>query len=256
MGSHRLPGTILAPLGERPLLAHIRERLRSARVDDWWLATSFDPADDVTESWGFELGLRVHRGHPTDVRARFAAIARETDADWILRVRADAPFVDAPLVDALLDGRDASEAAKQSDWLRIGGSSCPDAAAGLPAGYCAELGRAEALAGTSQHRAEPEEPASLRGPRELGLGLGLGLTRSAIEIPAPAHWPARPQWRWTIDSYEDLAMARSAFRVFGRDAPTIDYPAMVEQIDAHPEIAALNVRRGPDPAEWERTGRT
>jgi spore coat polysaccharide biosynthesis protein SpsF (cytidylyltransferase family) len=251
MGSHRLPGTILAPLGERPLLAHIRERLRSARVDDWWLATSFEPADDVTEAWGFELGLRVHRGDPKDLRSRFAAIARETDADWILRVRADAPFVDAPLVDALLDGRDASEAAKQSDWLRIGGSSPPDAATGLPVGYCVELLRAGALGRTSRHLSDLDEPASIRGPREQesGLGLGLGLISSAIEIPAPAHWPSRPQWRWTIDSYEDLAMARSAFRVFGRHAPTIDYPAMVEQIEAHPEIAALNIRRGPDPAE-------
>jgi len=50
----------------------------------------------------------------------------------------------------------------------------------------------------------------------------------------------RPDWRWTVDTYEDLAMARSAFRLFGSDAATIDYPAMVERLDRHPEITAMN----------------
>lgn len=35
-------------------------------------------------------------------------------------------------------------------------------------------------------------------------------------------------------------MARSAFRLFGEDALTIDYPSMVERLDAHPEIIGMN----------------
>jgi CTP:molybdopterin cytidylyltransferase MocA len=50
MGSERLPGKILAPLGGRPLLAQLCSRIRPARVDEWWLATTSDPADDVTEA--------------------------------------------------------------------------------------------------------------------------------------------------------------------------------------------------------------
>jgi hypothetical protein len=35
-------------------------------------------------------------------------------------------------------------------------------------------------------------------------------------------------------------MARSAFRVFGLETATIDYPTMVARLDEHPEIAAMN----------------
>ena len=88
MGSDRLPGKILAPLSGRPVLGLIADRLRNARVDEWWLATSDHPADDVTEAWGFELGLRVFRGHPTEVLSRLVAIGEETGADWLVRATA------------------------------------------------------------------------------------------------------------------------------------------------------------------------
>ena len=58
--------------------------------------------------------------------------------------------------------------------------------------------------------------------------------------PPPGDWPHRPDWRWTVDTYEDLAMARSAFRVFGAEAASIDYPAMVARLDVHPEITGMN----------------
>ena len=119
MGSERLPGKILAPLGGRPLLAQLCARIRPARVDEWWLATSSEPADDVTEAWGFELGLRVFRGDPTDVLSRFLTIGREAGADWIVRVSAENPFLDAGLVDRLLDARDDSEEAKSADAIRL-----------------------------------------------------------------------------------------------------------------------------------------
>ena len=71
MGSERLPGKILAPLEGRSILSLLVDRLRAARVNEWWLATSDDSADDVTEAWGFELGLRVFRGHPTEVLSSY-----------------------------------------------------------------------------------------------------------------------------------------------------------------------------------------
>ena len=44
MGSERLPGKILAPIQGRPILGLIADRLRAARVDEWWLATSEAPS--------------------------------------------------------------------------------------------------------------------------------------------------------------------------------------------------------------------
>jgi spore coat polysaccharide biosynthesis protein SpsF len=61
LGSSRLPGKILAPLAGRPLLAVLASRLASARVDEWWLATTHERDDDVTAAWGEELGLHVRQ---------------------------------------------------------------------------------------------------------------------------------------------------------------------------------------------------
>ena len=231
MRSERLPGKILSPLCGRPLLALLATRVARARVDEWWLATTSDAADDVTEAWGFELGLRVYRGHPTDVLSRFLAVADETGAEWLVRATADNPFVDAPVVDALIAARAADTDAKREDAAAI---EAYRPAPGRPLGYGVELVRAEALRRASadipahqpHHRAHVTSWLSLNGRIELA--------------PLPADWPARPDWRWTVDTYEDLAMARSAFRLFGSEAATIDYPAMVRLLDGVPEIAAMN----------------
>lgn len=59
------------------MLAQLCARIRPAGMDERWLAPTSDPADDVTEAWGFELGLRVFRGDRTDVLSRFLTIGAE-----------------------------------------------------------------------------------------------------------------------------------------------------------------------------------
>lgn len=231
MRSERLPGKILSPLCGRPLLALLVTRIARARVNEWWLATTSDAADDVTEAWGFELGLRVYRGHATDVLSRFLAVADETGADWLVRATADNPFVDAPLVDALIDARDGladakTAEAKAIEILRPGG--------GRPVGYGIELVQTEAL-----RRASTAIPANQPHHR-AHVTSWLTLHGRIESVAPPRDWPERAGWRWTVDTYEDLAMARSAFRLFGSEAATIDYPAMVRLLDGVPEIAAMN----------------
>ena len=240
ISSERLPGKILCPLGGRAALDVLANRLSKARVDEWWLATTGDPADDVTEAWGFELGLRVFRGHATDVLSRFTTIAAETGADWLVRVTADNPFLDERCVDLLVDARDSSECAKQSDLLLLHGGLLVEDEDGhkpaprLPIGYGVELVRSDALAVAA--REIPEDEPHHR----VHVTSWLAANANNHAIPTPLDWPDRRDWRWTIDTYEDLAMARSAFRLFGEDALTIDYPSMVERLDAHPEITGMN----------------
>jgi spore coat polysaccharide biosynthesis protein SpsF len=223
MSSNRLPGRLLAPLGGRPLLAQLRARIAAARVEDWWLATTREPADDVTEAWGFELGLRVFRGDGSDASTRIATLAREARAEWILRVSADHPFLDARLLDHLLDARDDTEENKHADLLLYDH--------GLPLGYEARLLRRRALEDALR---DGRIRARVRGTSSLANHVPVA------HVPMPSGWPARPAWRWTIDTYQDLAMARSAFRLFGIEAATIDYPSMVACLDLHPEITDMN----------------
>jgi spore coat polysaccharide biosynthesis protein SpsF (cytidylyltransferase family) len=246
MASGRLPGKILAPLADRPLLEQLHARIARSRIDEWWLVTSSDPSDDVTEAWGFELGLRVHRGRGGDVLSRFAAIGAESRADWIVRVLADHPFIDALLIDVLLDTRDSNLEAKHADLLqhRNGFGVAEEASRGavptltpkLPLGYDVQLIRGAALERAARER------ASTPIHQRAHLTSWFAATGNVYDVPAPAGWPDRGDWRWTLETYQDLAMARSAFRLFGSAASTIEYPAMVAMLDTHPEITGMNAQ--------------
>lgn len=222
-GSTRLPGKILAPLAGRPLLGVLAARLAPARVDEWWLATTRRREDDVTACWGAALGWRVLRGSETDVLSRFAAIERTCRPDWIVRITADDPFTDAAIVDRLL-----VEAAAAPPAVAL-----VEAAGGvLPLGYAPQVARGEAVRAADEAARAPHDRAHVL------TWIAARVPRRAA--PLPPAWPARPAWRWTVDTADDLAMAQGAFALFAGAWAEIDYPAMVRVLDARPEIAARN----------------
>ena len=103
MGSTRLPGKVLKPVAGRPLLWHIVHRLkRSQFIEQIAITTSTHPRDDAIVEWGRENEVIVLRGPEDDVLARFARAAEMLDADVIVRVSSDAPFIDAGFVDHLV----------------------------------------------------------------------------------------------------------------------------------------------------------
>ncbi|MEB2344422.1 MAG: NTP transferase domain-containing protein [Deltaproteobacteria bacterium] len=222
-GSTRLPNKVLAPLAGRPLLALLAARLAPARIDEWWLATTAGPDDDVTARWGEALGWHVQRGAVEDVLSRFAEIARARRPAWIVRITADDPFTDAAIVDHLLAG-----AAVQPPSVAL-----VEAAGGvLPLGYAPQVARGAAVLAADAGATEAHDRAHVltwlaaRGARHA--------------VPLPPAWPARPTWRWTVDTPADLTMAQGAFAAFGAQAVTIDYPAMVRALDARPALVAGN----------------
>ncbi len=103
MGSTRLPGKVLKPIAGKPLLWHIVHRLRGCHLlEDIAVATSVNPADEAIVEWCNQEGVTVVRGPEDDVLARFAQAAEKLDADIIVRVSSDAPFIDAGFVDHLV----------------------------------------------------------------------------------------------------------------------------------------------------------
>jgi spore coat polysaccharide biosynthesis protein SpsF len=103
MGSARLPGKVLKPIAGKPLLWHIVDQLkRSQFIEQIAIATSINPHDDAIVEWARENGVAVIRGPEDNVLARFARAAEILDADVIVRVSSDAPFIDAGFVDHLI----------------------------------------------------------------------------------------------------------------------------------------------------------
>jgi spore coat polysaccharide biosynthesis protein SpsF (cytidylyltransferase family) len=169
------------------------------------------------------------------VLSRFTAIIREREPERIVRVTADNPFVSGEAVDLLLDAREHAD----KDRTLIEFATSENGARLLPLGFGLQIARADAVV-TSESEipdAEPHHRAHVlswfaqHGDREPG---------DVKCCPIPGHWPARPQWRWTVDTFEDLTMARAAFEVFASGAVEITYPEMVACLDDCPDITSHN----------------
>ncbi|MEY4400945.1 MAG: hypothetical protein RL072_810 [Actinomycetota bacterium] len=103
LGSQRFPEKMLADLGGHSLLEWVVARVRrSTLIDRVVVATTEQTLDDRLAAECANLGAEVMRGPTDDVLARFVQAIHADDADTVVRVCADNPFIDPVCVDQLV----------------------------------------------------------------------------------------------------------------------------------------------------------
>jgi spore coat polysaccharide biosynthesis protein SpsF len=143
MGSTRLPGKSLLPLGGSTLVEQAMARLALLPADARVLATDHASAlalAPAAERRGYELLV----GSAEDVLSRYCAAIRRFGIDLVLRATGDNPLVSQELA-ALLIERRASFPSDYAGYL------------GMPTGMGAELVSAEALLRAEAEAREPRE---------------------------------------------------------------------------------------------------
>jgi spore coat polysaccharide biosynthesis protein SpsF len=131
MGSNRLPGKSLLPLGGSSLVEQAMARLALVEADVRVLATDEASAGTLApaaERRGFELLV----GPAEDVLARYCLAIRRFSPDLVIRATGDNPLVSHELASLLVERRKASP----SDYAGF---------RGIPVGMGVELVAAEAL---------------------------------------------------------------------------------------------------------------
>jgi spore coat polysaccharide biosynthesis protein SpsF len=243
MSSSRLPGKVLMPLvGTTSMLELIVKRLANANVDDWWIATTSLAKDDPIAELATRLGLRVQRGNEDDVLSRFVDILRTAEAEWVVRITADCPLVDAVVTDMLVE-LSASAPAGVEVISQAFDDPAEEHLRWAPLGYVPEIARADAVM-----RAASEIPASQPYHRAHVL---TWLYREAAfqAMPRPASWPAHPEWRWTVDTHEDLAFIRAFLDRLGPAVGSAGYLELGDVLTTSPELLAINAQVRPKPME-------
>lgn len=95
MGSSRLPGKILMPMGNTDNLTYVVERCKKIKgINEVIVATSSLSQDDIVERWCESNQVKFYRGSEEDVLTRFIEAAKPYNPDYVIRVTADCPFVD------------------------------------------------------------------------------------------------------------------------------------------------------------------
>lgn len=100
MTSSRLPGKVLLPIGGMPALEMLISRLRRSKyIDAICVATTTNTADEAIVDLAQKLGIQSFRGSESDVLGRVLGAARFMEADIIVEITGDCPFIDPELAD-------------------------------------------------------------------------------------------------------------------------------------------------------------
>jgi len=97
MGSTRLPGKVMREVLNRPLLAHLLDRMLQIPGIEIKVATTTSERDQPIVDLARRMGVAVYRGDEEDVLSRYVEASLGYDA--IIRVTGDCPLLDADIVE-------------------------------------------------------------------------------------------------------------------------------------------------------------
>lgn len=221
MGSTRLPGKIMLPLGETVALDYSVSRCRMVEeLADVIVATSTLPADDTVAEWCKLRGVSCFRGSQDDVLSRYYECAKMVKPDYIIRVTSDCPFVDYEMI------RDIIECMKQEQRDIVVHDHEP------ARGLWSEIISFEALEYIHLHGHEDRhrEHVTYYAYEHAGQ-----FKRHVYKLPELLR---HPEFRITLDTPEDYAMLKE---IAGKFPGTgISSKEVVRYLVEHPEIAAIN----------------
>jgi len=196
MGSSRLPGKVLKPIVNKPMIELLLTRLSQSReLDEIVVATSEHPQNDELQSIVEFLGYRCTRGSEKDVLNRFYEAAKTTGADVIVRITGDCPLVDPSLVDRCIQCYKDLEV---DYFSNVNPSSYPDGM-DIEVTSFASIERANNEAVLVYDR-EHVTPYILNSDSFL---------KSSIQ-----HSENLSNLRWTVDEQEDLTVVTKVFEHF------------------------------------------
>jgi spore coat polysaccharide biosynthesis protein SpsF len=219
MGSTRLPGKVLRPLGDGTVVSWVVRAAVTAGLDVV-VAVPDLPEDDVLAEHVHALGTRVHRGPADDVLRRFVgALADSADEDIVVRLTADCPLLDPEVVHSTV----ATFAAGGLDYVST------TLRRSLPRGLDVEVTSAGVLRRVDREATGVERvhvmPYLYTDPHRFAVG---GLVFE----------PAADDLRVTIDEAADLDLVARIVALLGDRPPS--WRDVVDLLRGRPDLVAIN----------------
>ena len=106
--STRFPGKVLANLGGKPIIQHVWERAVKSKADEVLVAVDEQKVYDAVCAFGGKAVMTA-KNHPTG-SDRIWEVASKSDADAVINIQGDEPFVKPEVIDSLIDAITAAEA--------------------------------------------------------------------------------------------------------------------------------------------------
>jgi len=221
--STRLPGKVLKPVLDQPMIIRQLERVtRAERIDRIVVATSTDPSDDVLADLLTTAGYDVRRGSLNDVAGRFADVVAEFEPDSFVRLTADCPLADHEVIDDVIAGHLASGADYTSNVIERT----------YPQGLDVECVTSEAYSRLLQFVLNVRE-------REH-VTLGIYQRPSKFSLHSVTQGVDLSALRWTVDRQDDLDFVRSVYTQLYPDNPDFSQANVLELVTRVPSLNHKN----------------
>jgi spore coat polysaccharide biosynthesis protein SpsF len=241
MSSSRLPGKILADIAGQPMLSRVYIRTsRAATVTETIFATTTDSSDDPVAEYCDFAGIPFTRGNLHDVLDRYYQTAKDARADVVVRITADCPVIDPQLID------DCVNTLIQGSYDFACNRLPPPFTRTYPIGLDTEVCTFAALeaawkdARETFHR-EHVMPYLYEGVELSAVNrqLSEGTSPRGFKVAQLHHTTDFGDYRWTVDTPEDLEFMRQVFEHFdGRD--DFSWKEVLDLVHNEPELAAIN----------------
>lgn len=103
LSSTRLPRKNIREILRKPMIEHLADRIRAAKlVDKVVIATSGLPSDDPLEELASHIGIGCYRGSLDNVMERITGAARAFECDTIVEILGDNPLVHSDVIDRVI----------------------------------------------------------------------------------------------------------------------------------------------------------
>jgi spore coat polysaccharide biosynthesis protein SpsF len=199
VGSTRLPGKVLRPLLNRPMLNWVVERVKKSRlIDEVVIATTTQSGDDAIADLCHQQGWFCYRGSENDVLDRYYQAAKQLKTDSIVRICSDCPMIDPGVCDLVIAS--FLGIVPRCDYL----SNCDPTS--YPLGLNAEIFSFNALKKAWEKDDNPEwrehvTPFIYNNPEIFNIH----------NIVNPVDYSS---YRWTVDTLEDFSLIEKIYNYF------------------------------------------
>ena len=224
MGSSRLPGKVLMDIAGETMLSRVVNRTRHCKnIDTVVVATSVSPIDDAIVGACEELVVPAFRGSDSDVLDRFVNAAQVFSADVCVRITSDCPLLDPEVSDHVITS--FQQADPPVDYAS---NKIPQS---YPRGLDTEVFTIKALEDTARRAVEPYQRSHVtiymyEHPDEFNL----------LSVVSDVD---RADWRWTVDTPEDLQFVREIYSRLGPEG-RFGWRDVIDLLEERPDLRNIN----------------
>lgn len=230
MGSTRLPGKVMKKLAGVPVIKQVFSRVCMIEgLSGVLVATSTLDKDDILAEYCAGENIPLFRGSEDDVLDRYVQASRQADADVVMRITADCPFLDPRLSAKVLDLMLANPDCDYADNITP---------VTYPKGLDTQVVRRTTLERLWEQCDEPEDRehvlAYIRKHPEAF---------TTMAVNSPVDYSAH---RWTLDRAEDYKMLSMLARELKQQGLFGYHEEILRILDEHAEIREINAHLSDD----------